>query len=97
MERKFELGQRLMTPGFQALFPNPVIASYAASVFLARHVQGDWGDVGDEDGKANDHDLVNEGRLLSIYHVNLQTRREKIYIITEWDRSRTTILLPEEY
>jgi hypothetical protein len=61
---------------------------------LMRHSQGDWGDVGDEDPHANEAALVRDFRLFSVYHTSENT---KFWIITEHDRSRTTILLPEEY
>ena len=60
---------------------------------LKRHLTGDWGEVCAEDKKANDWGLYNEDRLLSAYTVD----ERQIWIITEWDRSVTTILFPEEY
>lgn len=61
---------------------------------LARHMTGDWGDVDAEDWKENDHSLRNGYRILSSY---VDRHLEKFWIITEADRSSTTILLPEEY
>ena len=64
------------------------------ATFLHRHVVGDWGDV-DEDDRAENDLSVKEGfRILSAYHLRDGT---KIWIITEADRSSTTILLPSEY
>jgi hypothetical protein len=60
---------------------------------LARHMRGDWGDVCAEDKAANNAALRNGDRILSVYHSN----ETKFWIITEWDRSVTTILLPCEY
>jgi hypothetical protein len=60
---------------------------------LNRHRLGDWGEVGDEDWALNDQALRRGERLLSAYTVN----HVKVWIITEADRSATTILLPEEY
>lgn len=60
---------------------------------LIRHRQGDWGDVCKEDSKSNDRALVDDTRLLSSY----QLFGTKIWIITEWDRSATTVLFPSEY
>lgn len=60
---------------------------------LARHMRGDWGDVCAEDRTSNDAALRNGDRILSVYHSN----GTKFYIITEWDRSVTTVLLPNEY
>ena len=61
---------------------------------LCRHLGGDWGDVCDEDGMTNDSALQCGARLFSVYHAEDGT---KFWIITEWDRSITTILLPSEY
>ena len=61
---------------------------------LGRHLKGDWGECCEEDGQANDHALKNGERLLSVYTTKLGT---KFWVITEWDRSVTTFLLPEDY
>lgn len=61
---------------------------------LKRHANGDWGDVCEGDDELNDDALISEGRLLSVYSDRSGTR---FWIITEWDRSATTILLPEDY
>jgi hypothetical protein len=60
---------------------------------LTRHHEGDWGDVCAEDKAANDYSVEHGERVLSSYML-LDT---KIWIITEWDRSYTTILFPDEY
>jgi hypothetical protein len=62
--------------------------------YLRRHVAGDWGEVDAEDRETNDWSLENEARLLSAYTLSSGVR---IWIITEADRSVTTLLLPEEY
>jgi len=61
---------------------------------LSRHAQGDWGDLDAEDRLSNEQALVDDTRLLSVYQA---TTGRKFWIITEWDRSATTILLPEDY
>lgn len=61
---------------------------------LRRHVTGDWGDVCDEDRTANNNALRSGARLFSVYHGE---NRTKFWIITEADRSATTVLLPEDY
>lgn len=85
------LGQVVATPGcleaFQANNQTP-------DEFLGRHVKGDWGDLAEEDRQANDDALIDGSRILSSYRLKNGT---KIWIITEWDRSATTCLLPEEY
>jgi len=61
---------------------------------LARHFAGDWGDVCEEDRRSNDLALSFGQRLLSSYR---DRRGSKFWIITEADRSATTVLLPDEY
>lgn len=61
---------------------------------LSRHITGDWGEVDAEDKRANDQSLIDGSRLLSAYRSQDGT---KFWIITEADRSVTTVLLPEEY
>ena len=61
---------------------------------LQRHVAGDWGEVCAEDKQSNDHALVEGTRILSAYRAADGT---KFWIITEADRSVTTVLLPEDY
>ena len=60
---------------------------------IGRHVKGDWGDLDDEDKQANQRALIDGGRLFSAYVKDGQ----KIYVITEADRSATTVLFAEEY
>lgn len=60
---------------------------------LSRHVTGDWGEVGSEDAKANDEAVKHGDRILSSYTV----KGEKLWVITEADRSSTMILTPSEY
>jgi len=59
-----------------------------------RHISGDWGDLGEEDWKANDDAVEFGSRILSAY---TDRHGNRFWIITEADRSATTILLPEEY
>lgn len=88
---KFPLGQTVATPGALEALQR---AGQSPAEFLARHIRADWGEVDAEDKKANDEALVDGERLLSAY----RTRKgEKLWIITEADRSSTCVLLPEEY
>lgn len=89
--RVFELGQILATPGALAALQK---AGQEPHDFLARHVACDWGDLSDEDRKENECSLEYGFRLLSRYRTNAG---DKLWIITEADRSATTLLLPEEY
>jgi len=86
----FPLGRTVATPGALNLLATQ---SIGALQLLQRHASGDWGDLEETDRQANEDALRNEGRLLSRYLVG----QEPIWVITEWDRSATTILLPEEY
>lgn len=86
---RFPLGRLLATPGALARVPQHDIA-----IALSRHHSGDWGDVDPEDRQANEDSLTQGLRLLSVYHT---ADRTKFWIITEADRSVTTILLPEDY
>ena len=86
---KFPLGQVVSTPNaIQSLSHADILPA------LARHVVGDWGDVDAEDREANDQAVVNGTRILSAYRAANGT---KFWIITEADRSVTTVLLPEDY
>lgn len=86
---KFPLGHVVMTPG-AADSLSPQEMSFA----LQRHLSTDWGELDADDKRANDHALQCGGRLLSAY---TSLRGELFWIITEADRSATTILLPHEY
>jgi hypothetical protein len=61
---------------------------------LVRHITGDWGEVDADDQSANDHALILGERLLSAYRLPDGT---KVWLITEADRTATTVLLPSEY
>ena len=87
MQPRFPLGRTVATPGAIALGID--LGSY-----MHRHHCGDWGDLGDEDKQSNEEALEDGFRILSCYQVGGGNR---IYIITEVDRSSTCILLPEEY
>lgn len=84
------LGRVLATPGALAA----LAGSREAAVLLDRHARGDWGDVDAHDRAANDAALVNGERVLSSYTLG---HDHTIWIITEADRSCTTLLLPSEY
>lgn len=92
---KFELGQVVMTMGVHnTIQEDKEFAKFVAKSFV-RHCNGDWGDLDEEDKALNDLGLKNgDDRLFSKY---TDDNGESIYIITEWDRSATTILYPDEY
>jgi hypothetical protein len=86
----FSPGQIVFTPGAMDLLSQP---GARFMYLLYRHLHGDWGDL-DEGDKAENNLSVREGfRILSAYKIG----SEKIWIITEADRSVTTFLLPSEY
>lgn len=87
----FELGRVVATPGALDTLRQAGVDPLA---LLARHVTGDWGQLPEEDVEANREALAQGFRLLSAYP--LETG-ERLWIITEWDRSATTILRPDEY
>ncbi len=86
---RFALGRTVITRG--AL---DAIAGEDVHAAIARHANGDWGDVCPEDKQTNDDALKVGARLLSAYHTD---SGQKFWIVTEADRSATTVLLPEEY
>jgi hypothetical protein len=88
----FSLGQLVATPGALAALGK---AGQTPLEFLARHVRGDWGELGDEDRRENQLSLERGFRLLSSYRTS--SGDTKVWVITEADRSVTTLLLPEEY
>ena len=91
---RFQPGRIVMTPGAVDLMKK---ARVVPSYILARHLTGDWGDFKDaEDRKANDRALnpKNPLRILSSYELYPD---ESVWVITEHDRSATTILLPSDY
>ena len=90
----FKMGRLLMTRGVNdQVADNEAFAKFVTES-LARHANGDWGDLGDEDKQENELSLKAGYRLLSAYEAE---GLPKIWIITEADRSATTILFPDEY
>ena len=89
---RFQMGQIVATPGALAALET---AGVPPLELLQRHVHGDWGCLDDEDRQANEEALRSGERILSAYVLTLT--KEKIWIITEADRSSTCLLLPDEY
>jgi len=87
----FPAGQFVATPGALSLLEQ---ANKSPLEFLSRHLRGDWGDLCQDDEVENELSLKHGFRLMSSYQV---TETEKLWIITEADRSVTTLLLPSEY
>ena len=86
----FPLGRLVATPGALALLAN---AGENPAALLDRHRSGDWGEVSPEDARENDLSVREGFRIVSSY----QVCTGRVWITTEWDRSSTCILLPEEY
>ena len=84
------LGRLVATPGALQLLTE---AGEDPLSYLARHASGDWGDLDEDDRRANELSLRHGWRVISSYPVGGKT----IWIITAADRSVTTILLPEDY
>jgi histidine ammonia-lyase len=88
---RFALGQTYITPGAEEAL---MIAGQTEIEFLRRHMSNDWGELSDDDARENELSLKEGFRLLSAYQT---AKGQKLWIITEADRSATTILLPSEY
>lgn len=103
----FPLGQIVATPGALLLLER---TGFSAAALLSRHVHGDWGDCDSEDRASNELAVAKGMRVMSVYRLieanklaaTPTTQRRSlptVWIITEWDRSRsvTTLLCPQEY
>lgn len=91
----FELGRMVCTRGIaEKMDENSEFASFV-NKSLAKYSKRDWGNTCDDDKKANDEAIKNGERILAVY--SSDKLKTKIWIITEWDRSVTTILFPSEY
>ena len=88
---RFALGRTFITPGAEEALQ---IAGQTAIEFLRRHMSCDWGELSDDDVQENELSLKRGFRLLSAYQTG---KGQKLWIITEADRSATTVLLPAEY
>lgn len=87
MKPRFPLGRTVATPGAISL-------GIDLFHYMHRHQYGDWGDLYQDDKYANEDALEQGERILSCYRV---PSGQKIFIITEWDRSSTCVMLSEEY
>ena len=87
---RFELGRVVATPAALAVLEEAVVEPVE---LLRRHHAGDWGFVPAEDARENERSVQRGYRIISSYPVG----EEKVWIITEADRSSTCLLLPSEY
>lgn len=86
----FDPGQLVATPG---ALNHLALHGCTPSALIGRHLSGDWGDLDIRDRKLNDEAVVGGDRIFSAYAI----AGLKLYVITEWDRSYTTVLLASEY
>lgn len=97
-KNKFALGQTVATRAVaDAMVEFPPFSDFTQSALRA-HASGDWGDTCPEDARENDEALVSGARLLSVWKLPRPVAgEEKVWIITEADRSVTTLLFPSDY
>lgn len=93
---KFELGQVVVTRAIHEKCVNDFDFSIFVGGSLDKYMKCDWGDTCKEDWEQNDISVEQGERILAVYN-NPSNEDETIWIITEWDRSVTTILFPSEY
>ncbi len=91
MAALFPLGHLVATPGAMDLLRSA--GEDLLPALLERHQSGDWGDVPEEDARENEFSVRHGFRIISSYRV----AGEGLWVITERDRSATTLLLPSEY
>jgi hypothetical protein len=87
---RFPLGQVVSTPAALDILEQ---SDSSARQLLAQHQSGNWGTISEDDQQVNEEALESGDRILSAYRVE----GTKLWIITEADRSSTTLLLPDEY
>lgn len=97
MGKYFKLGQLVATKDVDERMQHDRIFAAFVSKSIRRYKEGDWGDVCEEDRLQNDYSADNGERILASYEQAGVKEPMKIWIVTEWDRSSTTILFPEEY
>ena len=92
----FSLGRVVMTTNLQHKLTETLSQGWDQELkaMMDRHVSGDWGDLGEFNRQQNDRALKKGGRIFSAYYASDGTN---VWVITETDRSYTTVLLPEDY
>lgn len=97
MNAAFSIGQLIITQGIADQIKESRDFAEFVRKALHRYIFGDWGDLCEDDKKQNDAAIANnDDRILAAY-ILPEHPEWKIWIITEWDRSVTTILFPREY
>lgn len=94
---KFSIGKVVMSNSFTQLFSSDEEALSCALTLIQRHARGDYGDVCDEEKRQNERGLLvgHPSRIMSSYA--LPCLGETVWVITESDRSATTVVLPSDY
>lgn len=91
--KKFELGQTVMTRSVSHFMKENNFGNQDIAELLHKHETGDWGIVSEADKQSNDEAVQDGERILSAYMLGDQ----KLWVITEWNRSVTTVLFPDDY
>lgn len=100
MAKTFELGQVVATRAVWEAMENDETFKTFVSGCLSRYILYDWGDTCKEDWETNNLAVKNGERVLAVYNIPLDIEsglEEHLWIITEWDRSATTLLFPSDY
>lgn len=96
----FALGNVVATRNVWELIDSNEQFSQFVSICLSRYIANDWGELDAEDLEANDHAVRNGERLIASYQIPEEVEEvfeDRLWIITEWDRSVTTLLFPGDY
>ena len=100
MAKTFEIGQVVATRAVWELIDEDQKFNDFVSVCLSRYIMYDWGDTCDEDWEANNTAVLEGERVLAVYNIpeDIESNfEERLWIITERDRSTTTLLFPSDY
>ena len=100
MAKEFNVGKVVVTTAVDELMQSNYEFQRFVTLSLGKHVRGNWGNMSPDDRKKNDEALENGERIMSVYYrpgMKKEDPQGKIWIITEADRSSTTILFPEDY
>lgn len=96
----FSLGNVAATKSvWELIDSNPEFSKFV-TLCLSRYIANDWGELPEEDWKLNDESVKNGERLLASYQIPEyieEVFEDRLWIITEWDRSVTTLLFPGDY
>jgi len=100
MAKTFALGKVVATRNVWELIDTNESFSQFVTICMSRYIANDWGDICREDWEANDQAVINGERLLASYVIPEDVKEiyeDRLWIITEWDRSVTTLLFPGDY